>query len=111
MSNNRANCPCSVIFSDHYNITDVVGLQPQEFVKNNYYCDSGHHLLTVELDRYFLADPLWDGEDCSGTNHCCNEPGMPWFLRQFPIAVSGNIAAIICRDQLFADEETLIKQL
>ena len=109
LSNNRSSCPCSVILSDDG--TDVAGPEPQKFVKNNYYCDSGHHLLTIEQDTYFLADPLWDGEGCSGTNHCCNEPGMPWFLRQFPTAVSGDIAARICRDQNFHDEEILIEQL
>ena len=111
LSNNRANCPCSVILRERDNSTNVAGPEPQQFVKNNYYCDSGHHQLTIEHDTYFLADPLWDGEDCSGTNQCCNEPGMPWFLRQFPTAVSGDIAARICRDQPFADEETLIEQL
>ena len=111
LSNNRRSCPCSVILSDCDNITDVVGRPPQEFVKNNYYCDSGHHLRTIEPNTYFLADPLWDGEGCSGTNHCCNEPGMPWFLRKFPTTLSVDIAARICRDQSFADEETLIDQL
>ena len=109
LSNNASSCPCSVILND--NGTVEVGWDPQEFVKNNYYCDSGHHLRTIEQNTYFLADPLWDGEGCSGTNHCCNEPGMPWFLRQFPTAVSGDIAARICRDQNFGDEETLIEQL
>ena len=111
LSNIRRSCPCSVVLSDRDNITYVVGRRQQEFVKDNYYCDSGHHLRIFEQNAYYLADPLWDGEGCSGTNHCCNEPGMPWFLRQFPIALSGDISARICRDQSFADEETLIEQL
>ena len=113
LSNNRRSCPCSVILSDRGNVTDVVRSQPQEFVKNNYYCESGSLQRSSEQNAYFTADLLWDGEGCSGTNHVhfCNEPGMPWFLRQFPTAVSGDIAARICRDQSFTDEEILIEQL
>ena len=58
-----------------------------------------------------MTDPLWDGEGCSETNYCCSEPGMSWFLQQFPTAMNGHIAASICRDQTFVDEETLNEQL
>ena len=109
LSNDVALCPCSVTIGD--NGSDVAGREPQKFVKNNYYCDSGHHQRTLEHGMYFTADPLWDGEGCSGTNHCCNEAGMPWFSRQFPTALIGDIAASICRDQPFFDEEILIEQL
>ena len=107
-SNDDASCPCSVILNNN-NI--IAGPDPQEFVKGNYYCESGNPRRTLEINTYFTADPLWDGEGCSGTNHCCNEPGMPWFSRKFPTAVRGDIAASICRDQPFADEGILIEQL
>ena len=109
-SQDVALCPCSVILIS--NVSDRVGREPQQFVKNNYYCDSGNpQRSTLERDTYYTSDPLWDGEGCLGTNHCCNEPGMPWFSRQFPTAMNGDIAASICRDQPFLDEETLIEQL
>ena len=107
-SNDDASCPCSVIRNNN---NDLAGPDPQEFVKDNYYCESGNPQRTLEIDTYFTADPLWDGEGCSGTNHCCNEPGMPWFSRKFPTAVRGDIAARICRDQPFIDEGILIEQL
>jgi len=109
-SQDVALCPCSVI--QRINDSDIAGREPQQFVKNNYYCDSGNpQRSTRRRGSYYMDDPLWDGEGCLGTNHCCNEPGMPWFSRQFPTAVSGDIAARICRDQPFDDEETLIEQL
>ena len=105
----RASCPCSVMVSNNGSV--LVGQEPQQFVKNNYYCDTGNSQSSIlDGDAYYTADPLWDGEGCSGINHCCNEPGMPWFLRHFPSSVSGDIAARICRDQSFPDEETLIEQ-
>ena len=107
--NNDVNCPCSVTLND--NGDNLSGLEPQEFVKGNYYCESGNPQRTLEHDTYFTADPLWDGEGCSGTSHCCNEPGMPWFSRQFPTAVRGDIGTSICRDQRFSDEGILIEQL
>ena len=103
-------CPCSVMLGDNGSV--LVGQEPQLFVKNNYYCDFANpQRSTLSGSTYYTADPLWDGEGCSRTNHCCNEPGMPWFSRQFPTVVNGDIAARICRDQNFRDEETLIEQL
>ena len=107
---NDVRCPCSVMIDNNGSV--LIGQEPQQFVKNNYYCDSSNSQSSfLNGNAYYTADPLWDGEGCSGANYCCNEPGMPWFSRHFPSAVSGDIAARICRDQFFADEEILIEQL
>ena len=108
-SYNLSVCPCSVIRNDNGDVS--AGREPQQFVKGNYYCESGNPQRTTERNTYYTTDPLWDGEGCSGTNHCCNEPGMPWFSREFPTAVRGDIAARICRDQTFFDEGILIEKL
>lgn len=88
-SNDDASCPCSVIL---HNGNDLAGSEPQEYVKSNYHCEHGNPQRTLEIDTYFTAHPLWDGEDCTGTNHCYNEPGLPWFTQKFPTAVSGDIS-------------------
>ena len=52
-SQNVALCPCSVILTS--NVSDRVGREPQQFVKNNYYCDSGNpQHSTLECDTYVL---------------------------------------------------------
>ena len=73
------------------------------------YCEAGaggHG--TPGPDEYFTDDPLWDGEQCTGDNQCCHDPGMVRFTRQFP---SWNIEARICRDQTFSNEATATSNL
>ena len=80
LSQDEAICPCSVMLDD--NGIDRAGIKPQQFVTNNCYCDSGNpQCSTEDLNTYYTADPLWDGEGCLETNHCCNELGMPLFFK------------------------------
>ena len=65
----------------------------------------------TSMTTYLTDDPLWDGEQCTGDSQCCHDPGMPWFSRQFSSAITGDIEARICRDQIFADEGISIDQL
>ena len=95
------NCPCS----------ENPGTVAYSFIQNNYYCESGT-TGGIELETYFTNDPLWDGEGCVGpNNNCCTSPGMPWFLREFPINQQEDVEARICTDQEFSDEAVLIDKL
>ena len=107
-AHNDRSCPCTFIVDNNGDL--LSGPEPQEYVRDHYYCESGTGG-TPEITDYFTDDPLWDGTECTGVNQCCHDPGMPWFSRQFPTSVTGNIEARICRDQTFNDEGILIDQL
>jgi len=95
------NCPCA----------GNQGRNPFPFIGNDYYCESG---TTGEIlfDINYTNDPLWDGEGCVGANNnCCTSPGMPWFLRQFPVSLNGDIEARICTNEVYSNEGILIDQL
>ena len=108
-SDNNAACPCGFIRTSDGR--ELVGPDPQEFVREHYYCESGTDRNPPAITDYLTDDPLWDGEQCTGDSQCCHDPGMPWFTRQFPSSVTGDIEARICRDQTFNDEGILIDQL
>ena len=79
-------CPC--LFYDH----SFAGTIPS-FVANDYYCDTGSRNLPES--RYYLEDPLWDGQGCENKNHCC-ERGGPWFCKELSTSVSDNIELRVC---------------
>ena len=81
------NCPCAT----------YPGPSPPAFVGNDYYCESGD-VGTLELNPYYLSDPLWDGDGCSSTNGCCSQIGMPWFYKKLPQQVAGDFEVRICKD-------------
>ena len=97
------NCPCS----------KFPGRLPPSFVHDNYYCESGS-LNAVHkplYGTYYTSDPVWDGKDCSIENSCCSEPNLPWFYRQIPLTANKDIETRICRDEVFANEGVLVREL
>ena len=93
-------CPCA----------KYPGPSPPTFVGSHYYCESGTSGPTDHARQYF-DDPLWDGAGCLPDNNCCSDAGMPWFFRQFPSAITGDLEVRICRDQIFYDEGVLVEQV
>ena len=94
----RPNCPCS----------PLPGPLPPSFVHDNYYCESGTTFPGKEL---YSKDLLWDGKDCSTDNSCCSDPSLPWFYRQIPLTAKDDIETRICRDEVSANEDILIREL
>ena len=86
-------CPC--LFYDH----SFEGTIPS-FVANNYYCDTGSRSLPET--RYYLEDPLWDGQGCENKNHCC-ERGGPWFCRELSASTTDDIELRICGNDVEVD--------
>ena len=86
------------------------GSDPPSFVSDHYYCESGAVGDTNE-DAYYTTDPVWDGLDCSVSVNCCAHPDMPWFSRHFTKAQETFIEARICRNQEFANEDTLVEMM
>ena len=83
-------CPCSG-WSDVGKVPDVVG--------NHYYCESGN--TSPPSVTLYTSDPLWDGEDCNGSESpcCADQFTPPWFHRVLNISTSDNIEMRTCSDE------------
>ena len=99
-STGSANCPCS----------QYPGRLPPSFVYDHYYCESGS-LSSTSHGSYYTTDPVWDGKGCSSENSCCSNPSLPWFYRQIPLTANKDIEARICRDEAFANEDVLVREI
>ena len=94
-----SNCPCS----------SQGGRQPQPFVGDSYYCESGNPDNTHARILY-TADKLWDGEQCEGT--CCTDTkSPPWFSVRLPNPTTESIEVRICGNEGTANEDTPIELL
>ena len=79
VSSDSANCPCAAI----------PGNTPHSFVGNNYYCDTATP--SSGARKWFINNPLWDGEGCHASSQCCNNKRMPWFWTALPEETSSGI--------------------
>lgn len=99
-TNGGYNCPCA----------QYPGPDPPSFVQQHYYCESGN-TGRFTAGKHYNDDVLWDGQGCGMDNNCCTQAGSPWFFRQFPVPITGDIEIRICRDQSNTDEEILVEQM
>ena len=98
-SRGSSNCPCS----------SQGGKQPQPFVGDNYYCESGNPNNTHGGILY-TADKLWDGKQCEGT--CCTDPkSPPWFSVRLSNPTTESIEVRICGDERTVYEDTPVELL
>ena len=95
-----AYCPCA----------PTPGKNPPDFVKSNYYCESGTNS-SPHISSLYLSDPLWDGHGCPSNSGCCAQLGMPWFYRRTPVPLSENIEVRICKTEQYSDEDTAIEEM
>ena len=70
---NPANCPCAG--RSTYN--------PPYFVNDDHYCESGSHS-TPSSGKWYMENPLWDGQGCHSSSRCCDNQRLPWFWRTLP---------------------------
>ena len=91
------NCPCAA----------VPGTTPPSFVGEHYYCESGN---TGGYENvYYTDDILWDGAGCvHPNNNCCTNVGLPWFIREFPIAQDDDIEVRICTNSGYNNNEAVL---
>ena len=94
------NCPCAY----------YPGTNPPSFVRDHHYCESGS-INGPPSATVFYSDPLWDGKGCISGNSCCSQAGIPWFYRDVLAKINEPIELRICRDQIYADEGILLKDL
>ena len=64
------------------------GLIPP-FVGTDYYCETGSRV--GETNKYYLEDPLWDGQECGRFSSCCEGSRKPWFCNELPTYVTDDI--------------------
>ena len=96
-------CPC--INPVDYNIP-----MPPSFIGNHYFCDTGK-VDSDELPTFYLQDPLWDGQGCSGLNQCCSFNNPPWFYRELPRLVNSDIKLQINLDEASSNENIAIEKI
>ena len=91
------SCPCHARFTG----TRV------PFFGDNFFCDSG-----AELPRFNIlydADPLWDGQDCSSNDRCCDFHNPPWFCTELEQHTSDDIELRLCADEDTSNEDIPIE--
>ena len=66
------NCPCAG--GSTYN--------PPYFVNDDHYCESGSH--SAPSSKWYMDNPLWDGQGCHSSSRCCDNKRLPWFWRILP---------------------------
>ena len=86
-------CPCSTL-----NSTQEV----QDFVGNDYYCESGCFINTASgctMETMYLGDPLWDGMNCGPAEKGCCSSNQPWFHKVLKSITNDSIELRICADE------------
>ena len=94
-------------FSDSYDVNICnCGQQHQNFIGNNYFCESGNPTNTG--NKLFIADPLWDGQGCGSLeSSCCNVPGIPWFHRDYGSTTTTDYIELrVCGDEATSNEDS-----
>ena len=73
------NCPCA----------RYPGTRPQSSTNNDYYCESGSH--SAPTNKWYMDNPLWDGQGCHASSRCCDSNLQPWFRNALPDTTNSNI--------------------
>ena len=98
--NKADECPC--------NNNGTINVVPS-FVGSDYYCETGLNGNGWSY-IFFPNDPLWDGQQCVGTEApCCTHPNMPWFNKTLSETTTEDIEVRVCLDQNTSDEDTLLQ--
>ena len=88
---NRHLCPCSEEFYPRYD-------EIAEFVGDDWFCESGAPTYPTQGSFFYNNDKLWDGEQCSALEPCCNTKGQPWFHKVFDTTSSEDIELRVCEN-------------
>ena len=50
-----------------------------DFIKSNYFCDSGNVGPSVTQGQLYSDRALWSGKGCHSSSRCCEFNSPPWF--------------------------------
>ena len=92
-------CPCT-----RANENYTSGVPP--FIEEDYFCETGSRE-EVE-DRFYVDDPLWDGQGCGENSTCCSWNNPPWFCKDLARATDDDIEVRLCSSSGRHDEHTPI---
>ena len=82
--------------------------QPQPFIGNNFFCESGNPTSNAN-GPFFVDDPLWDGQGCGQLElTCCSAPGLPWFRRNYNSTTTDYIELRVCADESTQNEDVTV---
>ena len=97
----RNSCPCN----------SNVNTQVPSFIGNDYYCETGNNVeSSFTFDTLYSNDPLWDGQQCVGTEApCCSHPNMPWFIKMLNETTTEDIELRVCGSHGITNEDTPIE--
>ena len=98
----NSQCPC--MNKPHTATIDI-----PEWVGDSYFCDTGAQQ-RVRF-KYYLDDPLWDGDGCGPTSTCCSFNNPPWFSKQLPSSTTDDIEMRLCVDKNPQDEDLAIEKI
>ena len=96
-----ANCACT-------NINQPWPFQLPSYIGNNYFCDTANVGPSWSRARFYVDDPLWDGDGCGPTNACCEFNNPPWFCTTLPQPTSDDIELRICGDEEPSSEDSIV---
>ena len=98
----NSQCPC---MNEQY--TAIIDIPP--WVRNDYFCDTGAEQRV--RGKYYLEDPLWEGEGCGPTSTCCSFNNPPWFSKQLPKPTADDIEMRLCTDENPRNENLAIEKM
>ena len=101
---NKYSCPCTNSKSH----VPYTGLIPP-FVGTDYYCETGSR--TSYRNKYYLQDPLWDGQGCGRFSSCCEGSRKPWFCKELPAYVTDDIELRVCCSGSRSGEDVLLETI
>lgn len=98
-------CPC-------VNPNHPQNVEPQSFVGNDYYCESGKESDSYTPRVMITEDPIWDGQNCDREGECCGSGKTPpWFSVQLSSPSTDDIEVRILGDESTDNEDTPIQIL
>ena len=95
---NADSCHCTNSKA-HVAFTGVI----PPFIGDDYFCETGSRVSFQS--RWYLDDPLWDGEGCGRFSSCCDRDNRPWFCKELPANTTDDIELRVCLDSSRSDEE------
>ena len=93
-------CPCS-----NTEIPYTGTLPP--YINNDYYCETGSR--GAAQNKYYLNDPLWDGEGCGPDSTCCEHSG--WWCKELGYSTNDDIEVRIITNSAKTDENILLETI
>ena len=79
------------------------------FVGSHFFCESGY--TGKWSHKWYLDDPLWDGEGCVQGSTCCDGANRPWFYRDLGTTVTDGVEVRMCMKQSPAHSNVGVKEL